>query len=361
MRRPWPVVIGSTAVLMLLAWPAVGAKFGQIDERALPQSNIAVIDSAAITENFPGLGRAPIDVMVPGGLGAEVIAPYAAALSKVATVEGVDSPAGMFVAGERVGESTGRSTLTSGDTTRLIATSTQRPRSPESEIVIAQLRAVPPPISGVQIGGFAAQYTDSQQGILRVLPWALGWVLITVLILLFMFTGSILMPIKAVILNILSLSAAIGVMVWIFQDGHLTWLVGDSIITGTIDTSTVVLTAIVAFGLSMDYEVFLLSRIKEEFDRTGDNTTSVALGLQRSAGIISAAALLLAVNFAAFIPASVTNIKILGLGVTVAILLDATMVRLLLVPAFMRIAGRANWWAPAPLRRLHERFGLSGH
>lgn len=361
MRRPWPVVIGSTAVLMLLAWPAVGAKFGQIDERALPQSNIAVIDSAAITENFPGLGRAPIDVMVPGGLGADVIAPYAAALSKVATVEGVDSPAGMFVAGERVGESTGQSTLTSGDTTRLIAKSTQRPRSPESEIVIAELRAVPPPISGVQIGGFAAQYTDSQQGILRVLPWALGWVLITVLILLFMFTGSILLPIKAVILNILSLSAAIGVMVWIFQDGHLTWLVGDVNITGTIDTSTVVLTAIVAFGLSMDYEVFLLSRIKEEYDRTGDNTTSVALGLQRSAGIISAAALLLAVNFAAFIPASVTNIKILGLGVTVAILLDATIVRLLLVPAFMRIAGSANWWAPAPLRGLHERFGLSGH
>lgn len=361
MRRPWPVVIGCTAVLMLLAWPAVGAKYGQIDERALPKSNIAVLDSAAITNNFPGLGRAPIEVMMPGELSAEVIAPYAAALSKVATVEEVDSPAGMFVAGERVGESTGRSTLTSGDTTRLIATSTQRPRSPESEIVIAELRAVPPPISGVQIGGFAAQYTDSQQGILRVLPWALGWVLITVLILLFMFTGSILMPIKAVILNILSLSAAIGVIVWVFQDGHLTWLVGDVNITGTIDTSSVVLTAIVAFGLSMDYEVFLLSRIKEEYDRTGDNTTSVALGLQRSAGIISAAALLLAVNFAAFIPASVTNIKILGLGVTVAILLDATIVRLLLVPAFMRIAGRANWWAPAPLRRLHERFGLSGH
>ncbi len=361
MRRPWPVVIGCTAVLMLLAWPAVGAKYGQIDERALPKSNIAVLDSAAITNNFPGLGRAPIEVMMPGELSAEVIAPYAAALSKVATVEEVDSPAGMFVAGERVGESTGRSTLTSGDTTRLIATSTQRPRSPESEIVIAELRAVPPPISGVQIGGFAAQYTDSQQGILRVLPWALGWVLITVLILLFMFTGSILMPIKAVILNILSLSAAIGVIVWVFQDGHLTWLFGDVNITGTIDTSSVVLTAIVAFGLSMDYEVFLLSRIKEEYDRTGDNTTSVALGLQRSAGIISAAALLLAVNFAAFIPASVTNIKILGLGVTVAILLDATIVRLLLVPAFMRIAGRANWWAPAPLRRLHERFGLSGH
>ena len=361
MRRPWPVAIGSIAVLMLLAWPALGAKFGQIDERALPRDNYSVLDSAAITEYFPGLGGAPIDVIVPAGVDAEAIAAYAADLSLIATIKGVDSPAGMFEGGARIGDPTGRTALTSDGYSRLIATSTERPRSPAAEVVIAQLRAVPAPSAQVLVGGFAAQYTDSQRGISQVLPWALGWVLITVLILLFLFTGSILLPIKAMILNILSLSAAIGVMVWIFQDGHLSWLVGDFVNTGTIDTSTVVLTAIVAFGLSMDYEVFLLSRIKEEYDRTGDNTASVALGLQRSAGIITAAALLLAVNFAAFIPASVTNIKILGVGVTVAILLDATIVRLLLVPAFMRIAGRGNWWAPAPLRRMHERFGLSEH
>ena len=361
MRRPWPVAIGSIAVLMLLAWPALGAKFGQIDERALPRDNYSVLDSAAITEDFPGLGGAPIDVMVPADVDAEAIAEYAADLSLVATIEGVDSPAGLFEGGARVGDPTGRTALTSDGYVRLIATSTERPRSPAAEVVIAALRAVPAPSAQVLVGGFAAQYTDSQRGILQVLPWALGWVLVTVLLLLFMFTGSILLPIKAIILNILSLSAAIGVMVWIFQDGHLAWLVGDFVNTGTIDTSTVVLTAIVAFGLSMDYEVFLLSRIKEEYDRSGDNTASVALGLQRSAGIITAAAVLLAVNFAAFIPASVTNIKILGVGVTVAILLDATIVRLLLVPAFMRIAGRTNWWAPAPLRRVYERFGLAEH
>ena len=361
MRRPWPVAIGSIAVLMLLAWPALGAKFGQIDERALPRDNYSVLDSAAITEDFPGLGRAPIDVMVPADVDAEAIADYAADLSLVATIEGVDSPAGLFEGGARVGDPTGRTALTSDGYVRLIATSTERPRSPAAEVVIAALRAVPAPSAQVLVGGFAAQYTDSQRGILQVLPWAWGWVLVTVLLLLFMFTGSILLPIKAIILNILSLSAAIGVMVWIFQDGHLAWLVGDFVNTGTIDTSTVVLTAIVAFGLSMDYEVFLLSRIKEEYDRSGDNTASVALGLQRSAGIITAAAVLLAVNFAAFIPASVTNIKILGVGVTVAILLDATIVRLLLVPAFMRIAGRTNWWAPAPLRRVYERFGLAEH
>ena len=361
MRRPWPVAIGSIAVLMLLAWPALRAKFGQIDERALPRDNYSVLDSAAITEDFPGLGGAPIDVMVPADVDAEAIADYAADLSLVATIEGVDSPAGLFEGGARVGDPTGRTALTSDGYVRLIATSTERPRSPAAEVVIAALRAVPAPSAQVLVGGFAAQYTDSQRGILQVLPWALGWVLVTVLLLLFMFTGSILLPIKAIILNILSLSAAIGVMVWIFQDGHLAWLVGDFVNTGTIDTSTVVLTAIVAFGLSMDYEVFLLSRIKEEYDRSGDNTASVALGLQRSAGIITAAAVLLAVNFAAFIPASVTNIKILGVGVTVAILLDATIVRLLLVPAFMRIAGRTNWWAPAPLRRVYERFGLAEH
>ena len=361
MRRPWPVAIGSIAVLMLLAWPALGAKFGLIDERALPRDNYSVLDSAAITEDFPGLGGAPIDVMVPADVDAEAIADYAADLSLVATIEGVDSPAGLFEGGARVGDPTGRTALTSDGYVRLIATSTERPRSPAAEVVIAALRAVPAPSAQVLVGGFAAQYTDSQRGILQVLPWALGWVLVTVLLLLFMFTGSILLPIKAIILNILSLSAAIGVMVWIFQDGHLAWLVGDFVNTGTIDTSTVVLTAIVAFGLSMDYEVFLLSRIKEEYDRSGDNTASVALGLQRSAGIITAAAVLLAVNFAAFIPASVTNIKILGVGVTVAILLDATIVRLLLVPAFMRIAGRTNWWAPAPLRRVYERFGLAEH
>ena len=361
MRRPWPVAIGSIAVLMLLAWPALGAKFGQIDERALPRDNYSVLDSAAITEDFPGLGGAPIDVMVPADVDAEAIADYAADLSLGATIEGVDSPAGLFEGGARVGDPTGRTALTSDGYVRLIATSTERPRSPAAEVVIAALRAVPAPSAQVLVGGFAAQYTDSQRGILQVLPWALGWVLVTVLLLLFMFTGSILLPIKAIILNILSLSAAIGVMVWIFQDGHLAWLVGDFVNTGTIDTSTVVLTAIVAFGLSMDYEVFLLSRIKEEYDRSGDNTASVALGLQRSAGIITAAAVLLAVNFAAFIPASVTNIKILGVGVTVAILLDATIVRLLLVPAFMRIAGRTNWWAPAPLRRVYERFGLAEH
>jgi len=172
-----------------------------------------------------------------------------------------------------------------------------------------------------------------------------------VLILLFLYTGSIILPIKAVILNILSLSATIGALSWIFIDGHLTWLVGSFTKTGSIDTSMVILICVVTFGLSMDYEVFLLSRIKEEHDAGRSNVDAVATGLQRSARIITSAAILLAVVFAAFLTSGVTNIKTLGFGVAFAILLDSTLVRALLVPALMRLFGERNWWAPKALKR----------
>ena len=360
MRRPWPVALGSIAVLLVLAWPALSVQFGQVDERALPSTDPSVVATGVLGTEFPGLGGVPIDIVVPVPVDATELGDYAAAVSQAQGITRVVSSAGVYAAGVRAADGPAAVDTASPDFERLIAYSSERPRSPEGESVVSALRALPAP-SGALVGGLAAEYTDSQAGIARMLPWALGWVIITVLILLFLFTGSILLPVKAVVLNILSLSAAIGVLVWVFQDGHMTWLVGDFINTGTIDTSTTIVTAIVAFGLSMDYEVFLLSRIKEEYDRTGDNTASVAFGLQRSAGIITAAALLLAVVFATFLTCSVTNIKIIGLGVTVAILLDATIVRVLLVPAFMRIAGRANWWAPAPLREIHARFGLSEH
>jgi RND superfamily putative drug exporter len=160
-------------------------------------------------------------------------------------------------------------------------------------------------------------------------------------------------------LNVLSLGATMGVLTWMFQSGNLQWLTGDYQVTGTLDTSTLVLIAIVTFGLSMDYEVFLLSRIKEEHDAGSETTESVALGLQRSGRIITAAAALLAVVFASFMTSSVTSIKMLGFGIAFAIILDATVVRGLLVPALMRIAGRYNWWAPKPLRSFHQRFGIS--
>jgi RND superfamily putative drug exporter len=174
---------------------------------------------------------------------------------------------------------------------------------------------------------------------------------ISVLILLFVFTGSIILPIKAVLLNILSLAATMGVLSWIFIDGNLKWLVGDFTVTGSLDTSIVILIAVVVFGLSMDYEVFLLSRIREEHDAGKSNVESVATGLQRSARIITAAAFILAVVFAAFCLSGVTSIKSMGFGVAFAVLLDATIVRGLLVPALMRLLGERNWWAPAAMKR----------
>jgi len=175
---------------------------------------------------------------------------------------------------------------------------------------------------------------------------------------LFMFTGSVLIPIKAFALNLLSLAAMLGALVWVFQGGQLSWLTGDYIVTGTVDISTIILIAVIAFALSMDYEVFMLSRIKEEHDAGASTTDAVAFGLQRTGRIVTAAALLIAIVFAAFLTSSATNIKQLGFGVTLAILLDATVVRGLLVPAFMRIAGNANWWAPSLLRRVHQRMGI---
>jgi RND superfamily putative drug exporter len=208
------------------------------------------------------------------------------------------------------------------------------------------------------VGGSAASYTDAQLGVERNLPIAAGWIIAWTLILLFLFTGSILLPIKAVLLNIVSLGATLGFLTWVFIGGHLKWLIGEFFVTGTIDTSSAVLIAIVAFGLSMDYELFLLSRIKEQHEAGLGTTESVAVGLQRSGRIITAAALVLAFSFIAFVTSGVTIMKMLGLGIAFAILLDATIVRALLVPALMRLLGDLNWWAPKWMKRIYKRIGL---
>jgi RND superfamily putative drug exporter len=237
-----------------------------------------------------------------------------------------------------------------GDDLRITAIHSMAPRTPQAEVLIKELRQISAP-DGTLIGGVAADYADTQIGIAKTMPWALTWIAIGVLILLFVFTGSIILPIKAVILNILSLAATLGLITWIFVEGHLKWLVGDFTVTGAVDTGSIILVAVVAFGLSMDYELFLLSRIKEEHDAGRSNIESVATGLQRSARIITAAAGLLAIVFASFMLSGVTSIKMLGFGVAFAILLDATLIRALLVPALMRLFGERNWWAPKAMKR----------
>jgi RND superfamily putative drug exporter len=222
--------------------------------------------------------------------------------------------------------------------------------------LVADVRALPRPFP-VQVTGDAAALTDYQATIAGRLPLAAGLVVLATFALLFAFTGSVVVPVKAIVMNVLSLGASFGALVWVFQEGHLAGLLGAEG-AGSIDPTVPVLTFAITFGLSMDYEVFLLSRIKEAWDETGDNDRAVALGLQRTGRIVTSAALLLVVVFAGFMAAGMLTIKQIGLGTVLAVALDATVVRMLLVPATMKLMGRWNWWAPAPLRRLHRRIGL---
>ena len=228
--------------------------------------------------------------------------------------------------------------------------------SAEGEELVHEIRDIDTDAE-VLVGGQAAQLVDTKASIADRLPLAIGIIVVATFVLLFLLSGSVLVPIKALVLNLLSLTATFGAMVWIFQDGNLSGLLGFTA-TGAIDTSMPILMFCIAFGLSMDYEVFLLSRIKEEHDRTGDNDHAVALGLERTGRIVTAAALLLSVTFFAFGTSGVSFIKMFGIGLGIAVLIDAFVIRGTLVPAFMKLAGEANWWAPAPLRRFHARFGL---
>jgi trehalose monomycolate/heme transporter len=189
------------------------------------------------------------------------------------------------------------------------------------------------------------------------LPWMALLTAVATFVLLFLAFGSVILPIKAIVMNILSLSATFGVVVWVFQWGHLSGVL--SFTAGTIDPTMPILLLAIVFGLSMDYEVFLLSRIRERYDETGDNTAAVAAGLQRTGGLITSLALLLVIVVGLFSASSITFLKLLGVGMIVALIVDATVVRILLVPATMRLLGRANWWAPGPLRRLYSSYGIS--
>jgi RND superfamily putative drug exporter len=210
----------------------------------------------------------------------------------------------------------------------------------------------------VYVGGSSADLTDLKTSIFSRLPWAILTISITTFILLFMMFGGLLVPVKALVINFMSLSATFGAMVWIFQQGHLSGLLNFTA-TGMIDATMPILMFCVAFGLSMDYEVFLLSRIKEHHDKHGNNRDAVAHGLEKTGGIVTAAALSISVVFLAFATSGVTLIKLFGLGLALAVLLDAFVIRGTLVPAFMRLAGDANWWAPKPLAKFYKRFGIT--
>jgi putative drug exporter of the RND superfamily len=341
MRRPVPVATGVIVLLLVLGSPFLRVNPGLPSYESLPESNEARQVAEALATEFDGNQSEQFAVVLPGtdaeGAGAEAVATFAD------QVAGVDGVADVTVASADAG-----SWLTVVPSVALV--------SPEGEDLVNGIRDIDAPFPfGVE--GDAADLVDTKAAIYDRLPLALAIIGVTTFVLLFAVFGSLLVPVKAIVLNLLSLTATFGAMVWIFQDGHLSG-VFDFTPTGQLDVAMPILMFCIAFGLSMDYEVFLLSRIKEEHDRTGDNTEAVAAGLASTGRLITAAALVLAITFAAFVTSGMSFMKLMGLGLTLAIVMDATIVRALLVPAVMRLAGEGNWWAPRPLRRLHRRWGI---
>jgi putative drug exporter of the RND superfamily len=360
MRRP--VLIGGAVVgvLLVLGSPFLKIHFGLPDDRVLPSSASSRVVQDALRTNFDARETAAVSV-VAGTIDAGQIDHYAVTLSGLTGVGRVDALTGSYAGGRRlVPPGPANARFTAGpnvDETWLSVVPTVEPESPRAEALVKTIRHVAAPFP-VQAGGQSAQLVDSKASLFSRLPLALGIIALVTFIVLFLFTGSVVVPVKALVLNVLSLAATFGAMVWIFQQGHLAHALNFTP-TGTIDTTTPILMFCIAFGLSMDYEVFMLSRIKEEHDRTGDNVGSVAIGLERTGRIVTAIALVIAVVFIAFATSRITFIKLFGVGLAMAVLVDATLVRAALVPAFMRLAGDANWWAPGPLRRLHQRIGIS--
>jgi RND superfamily putative drug exporter len=364
MRRPWPIAAGVVALLLLLGVPFLHISFGLPDDRVLPPTAEVRQVSDTIRDDYGSDESGAASVVLPDANPASTadIGAYAADLSTVAGVARVDAAAGIYVGGRQVSADAplvDRYEPDQGAGTWLSVVPSVEPVSSEGEELVRRLREVAPPaaLGDSVVGGPSAELVDVKAGIFERLPLALLIVAGATFVLLFLMFGSILVPVKALVLNTLSLTATFGAMVWIFQDGNLSSLL-DFTATGMLDTTIPVLMFCIAFGLSMDYEVFLLSRIREEYDRTGDDRESVAVGLARTGRIITAASVLIAVVFLAFASSSVSFIKLFGIGLTLAVLMDATVIRGTLVPAFMAMAGRANWWAPAWMTRIADRVGL---
>jgi RND superfamily putative drug exporter len=360
MRRPLLVAVGVVAVLLFLGAPFLRVSFGAPDDRVLPATAPARLANDQLRASFSGNAAETFPVVIDGvdEGDAGAIDDLAADVSALAGVARVDGPGGSFVAGARIdGAGTEQpARYAANGAVRLGVVPAIEIVSPEGEALIADIRAVDTPLD-TAVGGETAELVDTKSSLSSRLPVALALVVVSTAFLLFLLSGSVLVPLKALVLNALSLTATFGAMVWIFQEGNLAGIF-DFTATGTIDTSMPILMFCIAFGLSMDYEVFMLSRIKEEHDRTGDNDEAVALGLERTGRIVTAAALLLSVTFLAFATSGVSFIVMFGLGLGLAVLMDAFVIRGTLVPAFMKLAGEANWWAPAPLRRFHDRFGV---
>ena len=358
MRHPWLWLLGLGAVLVAVGLPFRAVDPGRIDDRVLPADAPARAGADQLRHDFYFVDFNPISVFTPwiDPNDDAAVMDFETKLLLLTNAFRVDSVRGFAGVGLTIPANDYSTRFRAGpdDGTWFNVTSSIGPDTHEAEHLVADIRALD---SRVLVTGTTAVVADTVDVVVDRIPLALGIVALTTLLLLFFMTGSVVVPVKALLLNLLSLTATFGVLVWVFQEGHLDGLLGVTP-TGRIDVFTPILMFCVAFGLSMDYEVFLLARIKECYDLSGDNVDSVAEGLARTGRVVTAAAVLLAVVFIAIATSGVTIVKMFGVGLAVAVLVDAFIVRATLVPAFMRLAGRANWWAPRPLRRFHLRWGV---
>ncbi|MEW2116833.1 MMPL family transporter [Streptomyces sp. NPDC005474] len=359
MRRPLLYGLPVLIALLALGAPFLGARFGLPDERVLPASASSRVVQEEIRTGFAAEETDALQIVTTGEATGNAPGPdYAERLSRVPGVFQVDTGSGTYRDGDRVGATTDPGRFEAGEHTRLTVVPDQEALAGDMARFVERIRAVDAPYTEVRVGGFPAAMTDFRGELLDRLPYVVALILLVTFVILFLMTGSLLIPAKATIANVLSLSVMFGVLVWVFQDGNLSGLLGFTA-SGRMEPSIPILMFCIAYGLSMDYEVFIMARIKEAYDRTGDNTSAVAEGIQRSAPLVTSAAAILALTFSTYATGGVVFLKELGIGMALAVLVDALLIRTLLVPAFMGLAGKANWWAPAPLRRLHARYGIS--
>jgi uncharacterized membrane protein YdfJ with MMPL/SSD domain len=339
MRRPGRIAVLSAAFLIALGIPFTGIKFVSVNASVLPQSASARQVDDALARDFPPNRTSPVEVVVGASAGSPQVKALAAKISRLPDVSAVApvQPAGP-------------------DNSLLSVASVNRPLSGPAKQLVRDIRAIRAPVY-LGVAGQTAAYLDLEHSLGAHLPAVLAVIIAATLIVLFLFTGSVVLPFKAVVMNMLGLSAVLGILVLIFQDGRLQGLLSYSS-QGALDATQPIFLAAVAFGLATDYGVFLLSRIKEARDSGISDSEAVAVGLERTGRIITAAAVLFAVAIGAFATSKLVFIKELGLGTALAVLIDASIVRALLVPSLMELLGSWNWWAPRPLRRLHDRIGL---
>jgi putative drug exporter of the RND superfamily len=358
MRRAVPLGLALVAVLIALGMPLSGIKWGIPDDRVLPASSTARQVGDQLRTEFGADVASNVTVVIPdaGGVTPEALDAYASQLSLAPDVTSVSAPGGTFAAGALVGPPSAATAITDSGAFLTIA-STAPLFSQASDTQLDRLHAIAGPNDQqVLMSGVAQVNCDTADAITSRLPLVLTVIALITFVVMFGLTGSVVLPLKTLLLSGLSLSAAFGALVWTFQDGHLGGL--GTTATGTLVLTMPVVLFCIAFGLSMDYEVFLVSRIHEHwlaFNRTAaDNDESVALGLAKTGRVITAAALIMSISFAALIAAQVSFMRMFGVGLTLAVLADATLVRMLLVPAFMHVMGRANWWIPRWVARMGQ-------